>query len=100
MTLLATYNPAFLIRLVRYIRYLFIKPFKVPSIGLLTRSIWLHQLPLVIRFTPIKVFSVIARIKHYQEGAGVRKHYKLCTKSYTRLCYSVADQKKRLSISL
>ena len=83
MTLLATYSPAFLVGLVRYIRSLFIKSCKVSSMGLSTRTIWLHQLSLLIRFTPTNVFCVTARAKHYQEGADVRKHYKLCTKSYT-----------------
>ena len=82
MTLLATYSPTFLVGLVRYIRSLFIEPCEVPSIGLSTWTIWLHQLPLVIRFTPINVFCVTTRARHHQEGAGVRECYKLCTKSY------------------
>ena len=82
MTLLAMYSPTFSVGLGRYIRSLFIKPCKVLSMGLSTWTIWLYQLPLVIKFTPTNVSCITAGAKHHQKEAGVRERYKLCTKSY------------------
>ena len=65
MNLLAVYSPAFSIWLVRYIRSLFIKPYKVPSMGLSTQTVWLHQLPRLITFTYTYVSCVIAGAGHH-----------------------------------
>ena len=65
MSLLAAYSPTFLVQLVRYIRSLFIKPFEVLSLGLLTQTVWLHQLPQAIKFPYTYVFYFTAGIEQY-----------------------------------
>ena len=100
ITWLAIYSPFPSVEPMMYSKLFSVRPCKCAGIW---SSIWevdcITYLP-EIRFTHIYVSCVIAGVGHYYKGAGIKKCYKLCTKSYTRLCYAIAGQRKRLSINL